>query len=59
MTIPIIAMGGVQSGSHAREFLDAGASLVAVGTESFRDPAAGTRIAAELSRLRAAPVLAG
>jgi dihydroorotate dehydrogenase (NAD+) catalytic subunit len=59
VTIPIVAMGGVQTGSHAREFLDAGASLVAVGTESFRDPAAGTRIAAELTRLRNAPALAG
>jgi hypothetical protein len=29
--------------------LGAGASLVAVGTESFRDPAAGTRVAAELA----------
>jgi hypothetical protein len=27
----------------------AGADLVAVGTESFRDPAAGLRIAAELT----------
>ena len=59
LTIPIVAMGGVQTGSHARELLDVGASLVAVGTESFRDPAAGTRIATELSRLRDAAVLAG
>jgi len=41
-------MGGVQRSEHARELLDLGASLVAVGTESFRDPAAGTRIAAGL-----------
>jgi dihydroorotate dehydrogenase (NAD+) catalytic subunit len=46
--IPIIGMGGVQRTQHARELLDVGASLVAVGTESFRDPAAGTRIAAGL-----------
>jgi dihydroorotate dehydrogenase len=32
----------------------AGATLVAVGTESFRDPAAAIRIAGELDRLRAA-----
>lgn len=50
VSIPVIGMGGVQTGSHAREFIDAGASLVAVGTESFRDPAAGGRIAAELAR---------
>ena len=41
-------MGGVASGRDARELLDAGATLVAVGTESFRDPAAGARIAREL-----------
>jgi hypothetical protein len=33
--------------------LDAGADLVAVGTESFRDPCAGVRIAAELRRIDA------
>ncbi|HLM85161.1 MAG TPA: hypothetical protein VK272_03125 [Solirubrobacteraceae bacterium] len=45
VAIPIIGMGGVQSSTHARELLDVGARLVAVGTESFRDPAAGARIA--------------
>ncbi len=48
--IPVIGMGGVQSARHARELLDAGATLVAVGTESFRDPAAGGRIARALAR---------
>ena len=47
--IPIVGMGGVQSGRHARDLLDAGADLVAVGTETFRDPRAGARIAAELA----------
>ncbi len=46
--IPVIAMGGVTGGEHARELIAAGATLVAVGTETFRDPAAGARIAAEL-----------
>jgi dihydroorotate dehydrogenase (NAD+) catalytic subunit len=46
--LPAIGMGGVSSGADAREFLDAGASLVAVGTENFRDPRAGSRIAKEL-----------
>ncbi len=46
--VPVIAMGGVQRGQDAREFLEVGATLVAVGTESFRDPAAGARIAGEL-----------
>jgi dihydroorotate dehydrogenase (NAD+) catalytic subunit len=43
--IPVIGMGGVQTPAHARDMIDAGATLVAVGTESFRDPAAGSRIA--------------
>ncbi len=46
--IPIVAMGGVQRGTDAHDLMRAGASLVAVGTESFRDPAAGLRIASEL-----------
>jgi dihydroorotate dehydrogenase (NAD+) catalytic subunit len=46
--IPIVGMGGVQSAAHARELLDVGATLIAVGTESFRDPAAARRIAREL-----------
>jgi dihydroorotate dehydrogenase (NAD+) catalytic subunit len=48
VTVPIVGMGGVQTGSHARDLLLAGATLVGVGTETFRDPAAGTRIADEL-----------
>jgi dihydroorotate dehydrogenase (NAD+) catalytic subunit len=46
--IPAIGMGGIASGRHASDFLAAGAACVAVGTESFRDPAAGHRIAAGL-----------
>jgi dihydroorotate dehydrogenase (NAD+) catalytic subunit len=49
--IPVIGMGGIATGRHAADFLTAGASAVAVGTESFRDPAAGRRIAAELADL--------
>jgi dihydroorotate dehydrogenase (NAD+) catalytic subunit len=51
--IPLIGMGGVQSAAHARDLIDVGATLVAVGTESFRDPAAGTRIARGLQQARA------
>jgi dihydroorotate dehydrogenase (subfamily 1) family protein len=47
--LPIVGMGGIASGADALEFLAAGATLVAVGTESFRDPRAGRRIAEELS----------
>ena len=46
--LPIVGMGGISSGADAAEFLAAGASIVAVGTESFRDPQAGSRIANEL-----------
>jgi dihydroorotate dehydrogenase (NAD+) catalytic subunit len=49
--IPIVGMGGVQSGADAHELLRAGAAAVAVGTESFRDPAAGSRITSELASL--------
>jgi dihydroorotate dehydrogenase (NAD+) catalytic subunit len=49
--VPVIGMGGVQSGRDALDLLRAGASLVAVGTESFRDPAAGLRVASELGAL--------
>ena len=51
--IPIVGMGGVQRGADALDLMRAGASLVAVGTESFRDPAAGLRIASELFELLA------
>jgi dihydroorotate dehydrogenase (NAD+) catalytic subunit len=50
VAIPIVGMGGVQTGRHANDLRQAGADLVAVGTESFRDPLAGARIAAEASR---------
>jgi dihydroorotate dehydrogenase (NAD+) catalytic subunit len=49
--IPVIGMGGIASGRQAADFMAAGASAVAVGTESFRDPGAGRRISAELAEL--------
>jgi dihydroorotate dehydrogenase (NAD+) catalytic subunit len=51
--IPIVGMGGVHSGTDALDLMRAGASLVAVGTESFRDPAAGRRVASELAEVLA------
>jgi dihydroorotate dehydrogenase (NAD+) catalytic subunit len=61
-SIPAIGMGGIGRGADADEFLAAGAALVAVGTENFRDPRAGSRVAAELAeglwkRTTATPVL--
>jgi dihydroorotate dehydrogenase (NAD+) catalytic subunit len=49
VVLPIIGMGGICRGADAAEFIAAGASLVAVGTENFRDPMAGARVAVELS----------
>ncbi len=53
VAIPIVGMGGVQNGRDAYDLIRAGADLVAVGTESFRNPSAGERIATELAELRA------
>jgi dihydroorotate dehydrogenase (NAD+) catalytic subunit len=50
-TLPIVGMGGVQSARHAHDLREAGADLVAIGTESFRDPLAGTAIAAGLAAM--------
>jgi dihydroorotate dehydrogenase (NAD+) catalytic subunit len=51
--LPIIGMGGVQTARHALDLMQAGADLVAVGTESFRDPLVGERIAADLAQTSA------
>jgi dihydroorotate dehydrogenase (NAD+) catalytic subunit len=51
-SIPIVGMGGVCSGRHAKDLLLVGAALVAVGTASFGDPGAGGRIADELKSLQ-------
>jgi dihydroorotate dehydrogenase (NAD+) catalytic subunit len=49
VTIPIVGMGGIESGEDALAFLRAGAAAIAVGTASFRDPAAGERVRFELA----------
>jgi dihydroorotate dehydrogenase (NAD+) catalytic subunit len=49
VAIPVVGMGGICSGADALAFIAAGASLVAVGTENFRDPAAGLRVRDELA----------
>jgi dihydroorotate dehydrogenase (NAD+) catalytic subunit len=48
--IPIIGVGGVNSGAAALEFLHAGAQAVQVGTASFRDPRAPWKVARGLER---------
>lgn len=49
VAVPVVGMGGVETTAHARDMLDAGAALVAVGTASFRDPQAATQIARALA----------
>jgi dihydroorotate dehydrogenase (NAD+) catalytic subunit len=46
--IPVIGMGGVESGRDALALIAVGATAIAVGTASFRDPLAGERVRREL-----------
>jgi dihydroorotate dehydrogenase (NAD+) catalytic subunit len=48
-TLPIVGMGGVESGRDALELFAAGASAVGLGTVLFADPSAPARIRAELA----------
>ena len=58
VSVPIVGMGGIESGADALDFLALGATAVAVGTANFRDPGAGERVRNELEALRAqAPAL--
>jgi dihydroorotate dehydrogenase (NAD+) catalytic subunit len=47
--MPVIGVGGVRSAADAREYLAAGASLVAIGTAALADPRVPVRIARELA----------
>ena len=46
--LPIVGMGGVETGAHALELIAVGASAVALGTVLFADPGAPARIRKEL-----------
>jgi dihydroorotate dehydrogenase (NAD+) catalytic subunit len=46
--LPIVGMGGVESGRHALELIAAGASACALGTVLFGDPEAPARVRREL-----------
>lgn len=48
VTIPVIGLGGIVSGTDVIEYLLAGASAIQVGTANFRYPDAANRIVAEL-----------
>ena len=47
--LPIVGMGGVETGRHALDLIAAGASAVALGTVLFADPSAPSRVRAELA----------
>jgi dihydroorotate dehydrogenase (NAD+) catalytic subunit len=48
VSLPVIGMGGIETGADALAFLALGATGVAVGTASFRDPMAAARVRSEL-----------
>lgn len=47
--VPIVGVGGIRSAEDALQYILAGASLVQIGTASFADPRAGSRVLSELS----------
>ena len=42
--IPVVGMGGISDAESALEFILAGAEVIAVGTENFRNPRAGAAV---------------
>ncbi len=50
LDLPVIGVGGVCTAADAREYLHAGAALVAVGTAALADPRVPERIARDLAR---------
>ncbi len=48
VSLPVIGMGGIQSGEDAVEFFLAGATAVSVGTANFHDPCVTQKIVAGL-----------
>ena len=47
--LPIIGVGGIRTAADAREYLRAGASLVAIGTAALADPRVPNRVARALA----------
>jgi dihydroorotate dehydrogenase (NAD+) catalytic subunit len=47
--LPIVGMGGIESGRDALEFVACGATDIALGTVLFADPGAPSRVRAELA----------
>ena len=48
--LPVIGVGGIRSASDVRQYLAAGASLVAIGTAALADPRLPERIIADLEQ---------
>ena len=48
--MPVIGVGGIRTAADAREYLDAGATLVAIGTAALADPRVPARVARGLAR---------
>jgi dihydroorotate dehydrogenase (NAD+) catalytic subunit len=48
-SLPIVGMGGVETGRHALELIACGATHIALGTVLFADPDAPTRVRTELA----------
>jgi len=46
----VIGVGGIRTASDAREYLDAGATLVAIGTAALADPRVPARVVRGLAR---------
>jgi len=50
VAIPVIGVGGIRSARDAREYLTAGATLVAIGTAALADPRVPERVVRGLAR---------
>lgn len=50
LRLPIIGVGGIRCAADAREYLTAGADLVAIGTGALADPRLPERVVRELGR---------
>jgi len=50
VAIPVVGVGGIRTARDAREYLTAGAALVAIGTAALADPRVPERVARELAR---------
>lgn len=49
LDLPLIGVGGIRTGADAREYLNAGADLIAIGTAALADPRVPERIARSLN----------